>query len=122
MDFLIHHVSRSNGVTSTILLEDMDESEAINKTREIVNSKAQEIANREKKASTVDLFKPDGHLISAWTVTKSGKLRCEPVEIIRHQYSVEQIKMDYENIRMQVEERKRHKGAEGKNNENPRVV
>lgn len=109
MDFLIRHVGCSSDLVSTILLEDMDESKAINKTREIVNSKAQEIANREKKASLVCLFKPDGHLICAWTVTKSGKLRCEPVEIIRHQFDVDRIKMDYENTRMQVTERKRQK-------------
>jgi hypothetical protein len=112
MDFLIRHVGCSSGVASTILLEDVDESEAINKTREIVNSKAQEITNREKKDSLVGLFKPDGHLICAWTVTKSGKLRCEPVEIIRHQFDVGRIKMDYENTKMQVIERKRQKSAQ----------
>ena len=111
MDFLIRHESCSSGVVSTILLEDMDESEAINKAREIVSSNAQQIANREKKASLVGLFRADGHLICAWTATKSGKLRCEPVESIRHQFDVGRIKMDYENTRMQVRERTRQKAA-----------
>jgi hypothetical protein len=111
MDFMIWHASSSSGVVSTILLEDMDEAEAISKARETVSSKAQQIAKKESKPSIIGLFEPSGDLVCAWTVTKSGKVRRESTEITRDQFDTSRIKTDFEATRAQVRERKRQKSV-----------